>query len=442
MPFPQIFRRRATAEARQDDFERWQRARWRRDEITDQSERLAAPMVNTFDYHLEDGGLVTDLGEPMRPVFEIGLHNAEKQAQLDPRWQFELMRRQIEFEEFEKVELYASELGEGVRITSLSLDKSDYEAMRAIAHLLHQPLPEDYPGSEAILASRIVLPEGMVVLSPIPDAVRVDGIDIGGYNKQRQKMIVRIMTPLGTPLAEHTALIDRIRSTYDDVLTARTGTPHYAGRTKMSNQDARSFIEHDDQRDLLDAHMAVINRIFNAEKDPLVRNTLAAQHRYNFAAALDDRLNGKVVKSLSDSGDNARAEGREYDGDCPPAGTAKTAGEQAGRLGYRIEKWSNGVCRNCERATQVWKIEDGGCSICKSCADAHTWKGDIGLAKERKKALAERAKEARRLERVKKMAQNVVRRVARVWPIGKSGEPEYIERLGIGGMVREEVKEP
>lgn len=440
MPFVTSFVRRVRQEANQSDFERWQQEGWRRDEITDQSERLASPMVNTFDYGLtRDGSLITDLGEPMRPVFEIGLQNAERQAQIDPRWQFELERRKIELEEFEKVELYAQELGEGVRITSLSLDGSDYEGMRAIAEMLGQPLPQDYPGSEAMLANRMWTEEGLVVLSPIPDAVRMDGVDIGGYNKHRKKMIVRVMTAQDTPLGEHTELINRIRSAYDNVLTARTGVDHYAGRTQMSNQDARSFIEHENQRDLLDAHMAIIGRIFDAQKDPAVRNQLAAPHRYNFAAALDDRLNGKQVDSLSSSGDNARAEGREFDGDCPPAGTATTAGEQAGRLGYSVEKWSNGICRNCERPTQVWKVEDGGCSVCKDCATAHTWHGEAGLAQERQKAIKERQREAHRLERVRKAAQETVSRVIK-WPSKKQDEQEVVERLGIGGMVTEEVK--
>jgi len=437
MPIATFLSRRH--EARQGDFERWQQDRWRRDEVTDQSERLASPMVNTFDYHLENGALVTDLGEPMRPVFETGLASAEQMAATSTKWQFEVSRRRIELAEFNELEDYATQIGEGVRITSLSLDGSDYEGMRAIADTLGYRLPVDRPSSEDILQQRMWIPEGLVVMSPIPDAVRVDGIDIGGYNKQRQKMIVRIATASGTPSIEHQELIDRIRTAYDTVLTDRTGQKHYAGRVKLSNDDARTFIEK--QGDLLDSHMEVVNRIFAATHDPQERNTKMAPHRYNLAAALDDRLNGKQVMSLSDSGDNARAEGRDFDGDCPPASTAATAGEQAGRLGYSVEKWSQGVCRNCERSTQVWKVEDGGCSICKGCANAHTWHGDAGLERERKKANAERNKQRRRQALAQKVGVATARQVVRFEPSNKpKGGPEFVERLGIGGVVREEVK--
>jgi hypothetical protein len=111
-------------------------------------------------------------------------------------------------------------------------------------------------------------------------------------------------------------------------------------------------------------------------------------------------------------------------------------------LGYSVEKWSQGVCRNCERTTQVWKVEDGGCSICPGCAKAHTWYGNAGLAKEREKALAERSRETQRLERIKKVAKDTVRRVAKILPTKKQDDSEYVERLGVGGMVRQEVIEP
>lgn len=63
------------------------------------------------------------------------------------------------------------------------------------------------------------------------------------------------------------------------------------------------------------------------------------------------------------------------------------------RLNQKPEKWSDGQCRNCERETKVWRVEDGGCSICKTCADAHTLFKEAGLRKERKKAQAERDRE-------------------------------------------------
>lgn len=430
--------REIIAEAQHEDFERWEAERRRRDEVTDQSERLASPMVNTFEYALVDGHLVTDLGEPLRPVFEDGFNAAQLQAMRDPRWRFELQRRAIELAELDEIEQFANNMGEGMRMTSLSLDGSDYEGMRAIAEALGDTLPPDRPGSEEILANRIWTAEGLVVLSPIPDAVRIDGVTIGAYDKKRQKMIVRIVTAIGDPLEEHTALINRIRTAYDGVLTARTGEQHYAGRKQMSNEDAKTFIER--QGDLLDAHMGVINRLFAAVSDHDERNRLAKPHRYNFSAALDDRLHGKEVISLGDSGDAAREEGKTFDGDCPTS-ESEAAGDQARRLGYAAEKWSTGDCRNCERTTMIWNERDGGCNVCRSCASAHTFMGQAGLNAERKKAANERA----RLERAKARAQKIGNSAVKAtlmsaMPSAKrQHEPQYIERLAVGGTIREEI---
>ena len=426
------------AEARQQDFERWQADRWRRDEVTDQSERIASPMENTFEYKLEGGELYTDLNEPFRPVFKDGYNAALLQANIDGRWTFEAVRRGIEYNgELPEIEAYARTLGEGVRISSVSLDGSDYEGMRAIAEALGHRLPVDYPGSEEILKNRMWSPEGMVVMSPIPDAVRVHGVDIGAYDRKRQKMIVRVVTAVGDPLDEHKALINRIRTVYDDVLTARTGEKHYAGRVQMSNEDAKSFIEK--QGDLLDAHMSIIGKIFAATSDPAERNRQAAPHRYNFAAALDDRLHGKEVTSLSDSGDAARDEGKTFDGDCPTVEGA-AAGDQANRLGYRAEKWSMGSCRNCERTTMIWKERDGGCNVCRDCASAHTVMRQAGLDAERKKAMKERERQARAKAQARKMGKAAMKAtiVARK---PKQDEPHYIERISIGGTVRELVSQ-
>jgi hypothetical protein len=425
-------------------FESWQMDRWRRDEITDQSERLASPMENSFDYTLASEGLVTDLGEPLRPVFEDGYQAALVQSAFDPRWEFEAIRRGIELEELGQIEDYARALGEGVRMTSISLDGSDYQAMRAVAEALGHRLPVGRPSSEDILQNRMWVPEGLVVLSPIPDAVRVDGVDIGAYDKKRLKLLVRIVTPNSEP-EEHAALIKRIRDTYDNVLTERTGQKHYAGRVQMSNEDAKTFIER--QGGLLDDHMHIINKIFASTNDHAQRNRLAAPHRYNLSAALDDRLHGKIVSDLSSSGDNARAEGKTFDGDCPTSETATSAASQAERLGFHAERWTTGTCRNCERTTSVWKVEDGGCSVCQGCARAHTFRGQPGLDTERAKALAEKKRQAANVARTKKIGAAAARRtVSTVGHIrpgdvvkNANSSMRYEERLVIGGTVAEYV---
>jgi hypothetical protein len=245
------------------------------------------------------------------------------------------------------------------------------------------------------------------------------------------------VTAIGDPIEEHEALINRIRTAYDDVLTAHTGEKHYAGRVQMSNEDAKTFIERDGSK-LVDAHMDIINKIFAATKDPAERNRLAKPHRYNLAAALADLKDGKTVTSLSGSGDTARSEGKTFDGNCPTAETAESASDQTGRLGYRVEKWSTGACRNCERTTMIWNERDGGCNVCRDCAHAHTVGGQAGLDTERKKAINERAKQQRAKARAQRIGKSAMKAGA-ISVAKPTPKPEYAERLGIGGTIREEI---
>ena len=67
-----------------------------------------------------------------------------------------------------------------------------------------------------------------------------------------------------------------------------------------------------------------------------------------------------------------------------------TLEEALRRLGKKSERWSEGECRNCERTTQIWKEEDGGCNVCRKCANEHTVWGQQGLDREKRRAQAER----------------------------------------------------
>jgi hypothetical protein len=101
-----------------------------------------------------------------------------------------------------------------------------------------------------------------------------------------------------------------------------------------------------------------------------------------------------------DSGGGAASRGETLS-DCESSyGEQSAAAEMADRMGIsleeamrrltRQERWSEGECRNCERTTQVWAEEDGGCNVCRKCANEHTVWGQQGLDRERRRAQAER----------------------------------------------------
>ena len=81
--------------------------------------------------------------------------------------------------------------------------------------------------------------------------------------------------------------------------------------------------------------------------------------------------------------------------------STNAAADMADRLGISLEealrimnkkseRWSQGECRNCERDTQIWAEADGGCNVCRKCANEHTVWGQQGLDREKRRAQAER----------------------------------------------------
>lgn len=421
--------------------------RRRRDEITDQAERLAAPMANGFDYELRPEGLTTDLGERILPVIEDGYKVARHQAERDPRWQFELSRRAIELEEQQQIEAFARHYGSGVRITSLSLDQSDYEGIRAIAQKLGHQLPSERMASEDILKNRMWLsvPPSLVVLSPIPDAVRVNGVDIGAYDRSRNKMLVRIVTLTNRADAkkEHDNLIDLVRDTYDAKLAELKGGEWYAGRKKIGITDAQAFIE--SHPELLNEHMEIMTEVFAKTADPAERNRLLEPHRYNLAAALDKKLNGEEVTSLADAGANARAEGKEFTGDCPTVATATTAAEQLELLGYKVPQAVEFLhcvnCPFCKKMVTAKKVNTSReksieCQSCYEKVDLETGERISGKAKKVAKKIGAFVR-----KQAAKVPQKLRPKKPRNGDIVVIGgrELRYTERLVIGGTVSEYV---
>ncbi len=435
-----VLQREAVAASRERDhmeFEKWERQRILRDEITDQTERLAAPMENPFVYDLsEEKGIVTDIGEPVLPVINNGLEVARHQAEYNSDWQFELSRREIELEEQMQIEDFARQNNSGIRITSLSLDQSNYDGMRAIASTLGYELPPERMSSEDILKNRMWLgvPPGLVVLSPIPDAVREQGVDIGAYDAMRQKMMVRVITlKTGTEEA-HKSLVDAIRQTYDDELSAKLGGKWFAGRQDTSREDARAFIEK--QTQWLNEHVETVFKVYQQTKDPVERLRLLEWPRYSLAAALDDLKNGKHVASVSESGQAARAEGKEFKSDCPTAQQTLTISEQLEALGYLIEPQVHTLrcvnCPFCKRIVDAVKINKPGeksieCKSCHAKVDLET---------------GERLD--RRKNQVQKLGKTVVSAV-KVQPKKPEGLPKtaknHREKLVLGGTVTEELDE-
>lgn len=288
---------------------------------------MRAAYKTTFEFTLEDGDLVNDLGQRLGPVLQDGLTEARRVASDNSHWELELQRREIEWEEYQEI-LALTFRGEGamvsfwpipdalvngsaelpgyqkdrrtmkrrvvvakgngrVAIRYGSLDGSDYQATQAMYAAFGEDLPVGI-SSEEIAKRRIYIP------------VEVTSID---------------------------ELDEVARQAYDGYLTERYGGEWYGGRPEPGG-GLWEFVSA--QHDLINEHMKRVDEVFRRTSDPKERNILLEPHRYNFAAAQTRRRNGQTVESVAAAGDDARSNGETYDPYCP-TDTAVT--EQLEKLG-------------------------------------------------------------------------------------------------------------
>lgn len=335
-----------------------QRARLYTNELTNVSERLAAPMSNSFTYELREDGHLWYQDQSIGELLDAGVETARLIAQSQPHFMVEYVRRQIERQEY---------------------DEQRALALRSQGH------------------------DAMIVISPMPDAVG-DGVDLGAYDSTRKKTLVRVYQRTEGGLKSLSLSLDRsdrqglqaiaerfggsiadnesseeilakrfytsthdhsdhlgavVRSTYDEVLSKKFGGNWYAGRQDDIVLDTMTFAAQ--QTDLVKAHMAAISRIIDGHLTS--REKLLEDARYNFAAALTRRMrNPQVEITLASAGAEARANGEEYKNDCPEGISPKAMLDKMGLEGNKMK------CVNCPFCHKLVDAElSGGYIACPEC---------------------------------------------------------------------------
>ena len=140
----------ALAERQFADYEAYtsyEKKRVRDDELTEMSERINDAMLNTFEYSYGPDGELYYNGESLEPIMRRGIQKAELVAGKHPQFTVELLRRRIEYEQ--------------------------YLAQREVGN---------QQGDDPLV---------LVHISPMPDAVN-QGADLGAYDAERQKVMVRV----------------------------------------------------------------------------------------------------------------------------------------------------------------------------------------------------------------------------------------------------------
>lgn len=328
------------------EFIALERERLATDQITEASERLNGAMENVFEYTLEDNNLYFQ-GQSLRPIFEAGIRAAEEIVKTRPEFMVELTRRYREF----------SQLGEQIELRR----NVDWQNPLVLVHI-----------------------------SPTPDAVLKDEVNLNAYDKKRKKIMVRITEPtadgvqvtsLSLDCGDSAALrsvgdffgvdipdaassediLDMrflaeksqfngerpakvLRERYDKAMKMQYGGEWYAGRRDSNVLDTMQRILA--YPELIEQH---VNEIW-ALKKRLGKNFRFTKEyenaTYNFLAAIEqaDKL-GKVVGSIGDAGDLARAAGVEFaKSDCP-TGVALSAEKALEMQAIGERRWmSCGVC--------------------------------------------------------------------------------------------------
>lgn len=369
-------------EEREREFER--------DEITDAAERLSLPMQHSFDYVLKNGRLYSEFGLSMEEVVQGGLDDSRLKAMFDDDWKEETVRR-----EFQVAELKA--------------------------------------------AKTLRVGEKLVILSPIPDDVASGKSSIRGYNRARMRMLVRISEKksetdfsittfsldksnrramqaaarvIGHEITDEQSsndivsnpvritdnytsdeLVAIIRNAYDLQLSEDLGGNWFAGMPPIKPDNAYRHVlsSIDAYPDIFNDHLKTIRYIqqefFDPEKAESLENA-----RQNFAARLDALRDNKHFVSAEAAGNAARAEGKTYEGDCPP-GISTAA--QAEKLGLAHNAWSVGETRDCVncplcgKVVSATRLKTG--ILCHACRKELLSNGEIKDHAKNKKNIASTA---------------------------------------------------
>lgn len=407
-----ILQRNAVERQREASFEayhKWEFERRLYDEITDVAERVRAPISTTQEFLLSAEGLVSERGEPLRPIIVKGLAEAQRMAVTNPSWEVEVERRTIELEEYDDMEWLAIS-GEGALVS--------YWLIPDAVRNGESNLP-GYNRERLKMFSRIAVPttEGLAIKYHSYDQSYLPGVqamdEALGFEfdaSRGSEQIARERRFIDVRVDDIHELDEILRRAYDDALARDNGGEWESGRKPLQVKDVVGFIS--EQHSLLGEHMEELSKIFGEVSDPHQRNKRMEPHRYNLAAAIDDMLHGKQVTNAKDAGDGARSEGRNLDGDCSTGD--ETAEQQLSKVGFgnpRVERprlWVKGECRTCLKERDV---DVSQCHMCIGCENVHNIAGDAGLEQIIQEARKRREREQRFVARAKKLARTALRSV-------------------------------
>lgn len=351
------------------DYVAFERERLKTDQITEASERLNGAMENVFEYTYKNGDFYFQ-GQALRPIFENGIQMAEEIVRQRPEFMVELRRRYRELGQLdEQIEL---------------MKNIDWQDPLVLVHI-----------------------------SPTPDAVLKNEVDLNAYDKKRKKIMLRITEPtvdgvkvtsmsldgndrvalravgdfFGVDIPDGATSEDILdmhflaeksqfngerpakvlRERYDKAMQMQYGGQWYAGRRDSEVLNTMQKIMA--YPELIQQHVSEVwalrerlGKDFRFTKD-------YEDATYNFLAAIEQagRL-GAVVGSMSDAGELARSAGVEFARSDCPTGSVQTAEQALELQGFGKERsMSCGVCGKADACYgDPCNMEGLTCKFCHS----------------------------------------------------------------------------
>jgi hypothetical protein len=381
------------------------------DETTWLAETLNGSMRSRFTFKSIDGELTAQDGRQLRGIFENSKERAKKLAARDPRMKGEVVRADIEWEEFLLMDYMANNpdspntlVVNSAILDGLTEDAHGYQATRGLGW--SRVITRNDTTGEIIIASQSLDGDERQAYNAIYEYFGHPAPDTSVSNDYM--LGVRIAVNLTAE--EQAALPDVIMGIYDGVMDLNHGTKHRAGRSQNEARgDTWQFTL--TQTDLVKDHIQKIAPYVLLQKQGNQDESVAASAkaiRYSTAAMLKRRyeLGAEWTNRHQDlagerevAGGEAAAAGESFNGCGFNADAPTTAQSQLEALGYGLRRKVKGSCPYCHST-----VEYDPCD--PQCSECGPYGNDV---KKYRQAMGQKALQARRNMIKRKTKPNTTR---------------------------------
>ncbi len=405
------------------------------DETTWLAETLNGSMRSRFTFRLVDGELTAKDGRQLRGIFENSKERAQTLAGRDSRMQGEVMRTDVEWEEFLIMDNMAHDRStpntvvvNSAILAGLEEDIHGYQASRGLGW--SRIITRDDATGDITICSQSLDGDEREAYNAIYTYFGRPAPDVSTTNDEMLGERVAI----NLTAEEQAALPDIVMGIYDTAMDHIHGGAHRAGRHQAGGDTWQFTLN---QADLIKDHLWRIAPYVLSQKRGSKDKGIALQAeaiRYGTAAALRRRYelgtewttkHADIASERGAAVGEATASGESFNG-CGFNASATTAQGQFEALGYGVRQKVRGPCPFCDSIVDYDPCEP-------KCSECGPYGNDV---KKYRQALGQRAIQARRNMVKRKIATTVQLRPGERIILPNGSEMIAKERLVVGGTKR------